>query len=186
MTRQFVAAIAVLAALGPGLAQAAAPEPAKPVELSRYVGRWYEVARLHNMIEAGCEQAWADYTQSRSGSISVAESCRMPSGRMKVYRASAKILDPGRDAKMRLTFMPFVSRQYWVLDHAPDYAWAIVGNPTGKYLWLFSRRPTVSAAEREAMFTRARELGYDTSRLEYDAISGELKSRVAEGPQKAG
>jgi apolipoprotein D and lipocalin family protein len=54
-----------------------------------------------------------------------------------------------------------------VLDHAQDYSWAIVGDPTGKYLWLFSRQPAVSPVVRSVMLARARTLGYDTAKLEF-------------------
>ena len=61
-----------------------------------------------------------------------------------------------------------MSKDYWVLDRADDYAWAIVGTPEGKYLWLFARQPHIPAAEKAAVIERARALGYDPSKLIYD------------------
>jgi apolipoprotein D and lipocalin family protein len=151
--------------------QAAAPAPAKSVELQRYVGRWYEVARVPNHFEKGreCDGPTADYNQDASGAVTVVQTCHQnsPNGPEKVYRAAARILDPGINAKFKLTFFLVVSKEYWVLDHAADYGWAIVGDPTGEYVWLFSRRPTVPAMLRDSLVARAKALGYDVDKLEF-------------------
>jgi len=162
--RIFVCANLGVAVLG-GSALAAAPEPTKPVDLSRYAGRWFEMARLHNRIEETCISATADYIE-HGDNVQAVETCRhAPPAPDKVYHASVKIMDPGQNAKLRLTFFPFVYKDYWVLDHANDYSWAILGEPTGKYLWIFTRAPEPPPAERTAVLARAKALGYDTSKL---------------------
>jgi apolipoprotein D and lipocalin family protein len=162
--RTFVCATLAVAALG-GSALAAAPEPTKPVDITRYAGRWFEMARLHNRIEEACISATADYIDT-GDHIEAIETCRhAPPSPDKVYRASVKIMDPGENAKLRLTFFPFVYKDYWVLDHANDYSWAILGEPSGKYLWIFTRTPAPAQAERNAVLARAKALGYDTSKL---------------------
>jgi apolipoprotein D and lipocalin family protein len=148
-----------------GSALAAAPQPTKPVDITRYAGRWFEMARLHNRIEEACISATADYIDT-GDHIEAIETCRhAPPSPDKVYRASVKIMDPGVNAKLRLTFFPFVYKDYWVLDHATDYSWAILGEPSGKYLWIFTRTPEPAPAERNAVLARAKALGYDTSKL---------------------
>jgi apolipoprotein D and lipocalin family protein len=159
-----------LACAVPTLADAAlsaAPSPVKPVQISRYLGRWYEFARLHNRIEENCARAEAQYSRDADGRIAAVETCHTSGGGEKVYHAGVHVLDPGTNAKLRLSFFPFISKDYWVLDHAPDYSWAIVGTNDGKYLWLFTRRPDAPAAETTAIVARARALGYDTSQLIY-------------------
>jgi apolipoprotein D and lipocalin family protein len=155
------------------LVQAAAPAPTKPVELQRYVGRWYEIARVPNRFERGsdCDAPTADYQQDAKGAVTVVQTCHKasPAGPQKVYHASAQILDPGVNAKFKLTFFLVLSKEYWVLDHAQDYKWAIVGDPTGKYLWLFSRQPALPAGLKDALLDRAKALGYDIGRLEFPA-----------------
>ncbi len=146
-------------------ALAAAPEPTKPVDITRYAGRWFEMARLHNRIEEACISATADYIDN-GNNVQAIETCRhAPPSPDKVYRASVKVMDPGENAKLRLTFFPFVYKDYWVLDHANDYSWAILGEPSGKYLWIFTRTPEPPPAERNAVLARAKALGYDTSKL---------------------
>ena len=168
--KSFACAV-VLAAAGLSVSEASAPSPTKPVELQRYVGRWYEVARVPNHFEngAGCEAPTADYRQDDTGAVTVVQTCHQhsPQGPRKTYHATARILDPGANAKFRLTFFLVVQKDYWVLDHAEDYRWAIVGDPTGQYLWLFSRRPGASEDVKNTMVARAKTLGYDTHRLEF-------------------
>ncbi len=149
----------------------AAPAPTKPVELQRYVGRWYEFARVPNRFERGkeCDAPTADYVQDAKGAVTVVQTCHenTPNGPEKVYHATAKILDPGVNAKFKLTFYVLLSKEYWVLDHAQDYKWAIVGDPTGKFLWFFSRQPVLPPGLKDAMLARAKALGYDVGRLEF-------------------
>jgi apolipoprotein D and lipocalin family protein len=141
------------------------PEPAKPVELSRYLGRWYEIARYDSSFERGCEGVTAEYSLRPYGLIRVLNTCRMgsPEGRSRVAEGKAKIVPGSGNAKLKVSFFgPFFFGSYWVLDHADDYSWSIVGEPTGKYLWILSRGATPVDADRQA---RAQELGYDTSLL---------------------
>jgi len=172
MFKSFICA-AAFAFASLSASEAAAPSPAKPVELQRYVGRWYEVARVPNHFENGaeCQAPTADYRQDDKGAVTVVQTCHQnfPRGPRKTYHATARILDPGANAKFRLTFFLVVNKDYWVLDHADDYRWAIVGDPTGEYLWLFSRQPDASNEVKNAMVARARTLGYDTHRLEFPA-----------------
>ncbi len=164
MLRTLIGAGLCATALG-GAAVAAAPQPTKPVDITRYAGRWFEMARLHNHIEEACIAATADYIDT-GDHIQAVETCRhAPPAPDKVYHASVKILDPGQNAKLRLTFFPFVYKDYWVLDHASDYSWAILGEPSGKFLWIFTRTPNPAPAERNAVLARAKALGYDTSKL---------------------
>jgi apolipoprotein D and lipocalin family protein len=155
----------LFAAVFGGAALAGAPQPAKPVDITRYAGRWFEMARLHNRIEEACISATADYIDT-GDQVQAIETCRhAPPSPDKVYRASVKVMDPGENAKLRLTFFPFVYKDYWVLDHASDYSWAILGEPTGKYLWIFTRTPEPPPAERSLVLARAKALGYDISKL---------------------
>lgn len=149
------------------------PQPSKSVELQRYVGRWYEIARVPNHFERGknCEAPTADYIQDPKGAVTVVQTCHenAANGPEKIYHATAKILDPGTNAKFKLTFFVFLSKDYWVLDHALDYKWAILGDPSGKFLWLFSRQPSLAPAVKDVLLARAKALGYDVSRLEFPA-----------------
>lgn len=144
------------------------PEPAKPVDLSRYLGRWYELARYENGFERDCEAVTAEYTLRDDGLIDVINSCHKGGvgGPPDVSKGRAKIVAGSGDAKLKVSFFgPFFFGDYWVLDHADDYAWSIVGEPSGRYLWILTREAIPNASVKDALIERVRALGYDTSML---------------------
>jgi apolipoprotein D and lipocalin family protein len=144
------------------------PEPAKPVDLPHYLGLWYEFARYENRFERGCEAVTADYSLLPDGRVGVINTWRKgaPNGRLRWARARGKVVRGSQSAKLKISFFgPFYVGNYWVLDHADDYAWSIVGEPTGAYLWILTRDPVPEATMAESLIARARSLGYDTSIL---------------------
>ena len=168
-------AIAAAALVGVGLALARArrrpvgnrsvPEPSKPVSLDDYLGLWYEIGRYENAFERGLEAVTAEYRARPDGMIQIVNSGRRggPSGRLSTAKGLARVVDGSHNTKLKVSFFgPFFFGDYWVLDHADDYAWSIVGEPSGRYLWLLCRAPNPSRETRLAMQTRARALGYDT------------------------
>jgi apolipoprotein D and lipocalin family protein len=152
--------VAALAACSTGGSDA--PEPAKPVELERYLGLWHEVARYPNRFEKGCTQVTAQYARRSDGLISVTNSCRTAEGRVREAEGRAKVVG-GEGAKLKVSFFgPFFS-DYWVLDRADDYSWAMVGDSNGGLFWILSRTP--EPANLPALLSRAEQLGYERSRL---------------------
>ncbi|WP_210202611.1 lipocalin family protein [Bosea sp. FBZP-16] len=143
------------------------PQPAKPVELSRYVGRWHEQARYEASFQKGCEAVTADYAAKPDGSIAVVNSCRegSVSGPLRTAEATAKVVDGSNNAKLKVSFFPPFEGDYWVLDRAADYSWSIVGEPSGQYLWILTRSPRITDREYARLVTRAAALGYDTAML---------------------
>lgn len=144
------------------------PQPAKPVDLSRYVGKWYELARYENRFERDCEAATAEYATRDDGLIDVVNTCRKGavSGALDVAKGRAKVVEGSDNAKLKVSFFgPFFFGDYWVLDHADDYSWSIVGEPSGRYLWILTREAVPSASVKDALIERVRALGYDTSML---------------------
>ena len=141
----------------------AVPQPAKPVELTRYLGRWYELARYEQAFQKDCEGVTADYALRPDGKISVLNSCRKPDGKLKTATGTAKSVDTATGAKLKVSFFGPFYGDYWVLDHAEDYSWSIVGEPSGRYLWILSREANPGQTQVDALIGRARALGYDTS-----------------------
>ena len=123
------------------------PQPAKSVDLQKYLGRWYEIARYEQGFQKGCEGVTADYSLRPDGGIGVLNRCRKSDGRISQARGRAKIVDPATNAKLKVSFFGPFYGDYWVLDHADDYRWSIVGEGSGRYLWLLSRDATPSDAE---------------------------------------
>lgn len=141
------------------------PQPAKSVDLNRYLGRWYEIYRYEAPFQKDCEAVTADYSLNPDGSIRVLNSCRQGAvdGPSKSATGKARVADNSTNAKLRVTFFwPFYG-DYWVLDHAADYQWSIVGEPSGRYLWVLSREAEPSNDVRALLKQRVEELGYDWS-----------------------
>lgn len=169
MLRTLVLAAAALALAGCGgpVGNASVPQPAKPVELQRYLGKWYELARYDNRFERGCEGVTAEYSPRPDGMIRVLNTCRQgaPDGEARSAEGRAKVVGGSGGAKLKVAFFGPFFADYWVLDRADDYSWAIVGEPSGRYLWLLSRDPSPDAATLDAHLKRIAALGYDTRLL---------------------
>ena len=146
----------------------AVPEPLKPVDLPRYLGRWYEFARYDNRFERRCEAVTADYFQRPDGLIGIVNTARRgsPDGPVRVATGRAKIVPGSGNANGAWhLFGPLFWGHYWVLDHDDDYNWAVVGEPSGKYLWILTREAVPETAVQDLLVARARALGFDTHRL---------------------
>lgn len=144
---------------------AAVPQPAKSVELRRYLGRWYEIARYEQRFQKGCQAVTADYSLRNDGKIDVVNRCREAGGDIREARGTAKVVDSKTNAKLKVSFFRPFYGDYWVLDHADDYGWSIVGDPSGRYLWILAREATPGEEEVAKLVRRAEGLGYDTSML---------------------
>ena len=144
------------------------PAPAKPVDLKRYAGLWYEYARYENRFEKGCEGVTAEYRPRPDGKITVINTCRegAPDGPAKSTEGSAKPTGDALGAKLKVAFFgPFYFGDYQVLDRDDDYMWAIVGDASGRYLWVLTRSPTPAMGEKTLVLRRLKEMGYDTDLL---------------------
>ena len=143
------------------------PEPAKPVDLARYVGLWYEIGRYENGFERDCEGVTAEYRLQDDGSVQVINTCRKgaPNGPAETAKGRATVVEGSGNAKLKVSFFWPFSGDYWVLDHADDYTWSIVGEPSGRYLWILTRTSNPPTADREFLRARVRELGYDTGMI---------------------
>ncbi|MBS0432030.1 MAG: lipocalin family protein [Proteobacteria bacterium] len=141
------------------------PQPAKPVDLERYLGLWHELGRYENRFERGCERVTAEYVLRADGLIDVINTCG-GGKRRRVSRGRAKILPDSGGAKLKVSFFgPFFLGDYWVLDHDDEYRWSIVGEPSGRYLWVLHREPDPGEDAVQQLLQRVGELGYDTARV---------------------
>jgi apolipoprotein D and lipocalin family protein len=162
--------LAALALATPALA--AAPQPARAVAPAVYSGRWYEIARTPNLGQGDCQAATSDFTGWTGSAFKVVQTCHKgsPLGPLDVHPATATIMPGSGNAKLKMAFLGGLIRQeYWILDHADDYAWAIMATPGGHFVWLLARRPALDAQTRAAAIQRLRTLGYDVSKLAWTA-----------------
>jgi apolipoprotein D and lipocalin family protein len=146
---------------------------AEAVDLSRYAGRWFEIARLPMPFQKAGEAAIAKYGRNPDGTISVHNIAIRSDGSQRDVRGYAKVLNPPENTKLtvrfRTWFGPLIpvpkAGNYWVLHVDDGYQEAIVGTPSRKYLWLLARTATIPEPRYAALVARAEALGFDVSRL---------------------
>lgn len=143
----------------------AAPLPVASIETEPYLGLWHEAARLPNSFERNCARATAAYALREDGLLSVRNTCFRADGETRDANGRARRVGEGLQGKLEVSFFGPFWGDYWVLERADDYSWSVVGEPSGRYLWVLTRAETISAEERAGFDARLRALGYDTSKL---------------------
>lgn len=138
------------------------------VELGRFTGRWYEIARYPHSFEQGCTGVTADYALRQDGRISVLNTCREGSldGNVRTIEGTARVVDRETNAKLAVTFFWPFEGPYWILELGTDYDYAVIGEPGRGFLWILSREPFLEDALFADILTRLPALGYDPDRLE--------------------
>jgi len=142
-------------------------ETATDVDLARYSGKWYEIARYPHSFEDGCSNVTADYTVQANGTLLVVNRCtlREKGGKVKEAVGRAKVIDPSTNARLKVSFFwPFYG-DYWIIRLDPEYRHAIVGTPSRKYLWILSRTPEIEPAILTQLIAETGRLGFDPGRL---------------------
>jgi uncharacterized protein YbjT (DUF2867 family)/lipocalin len=174
---RWAAAVALLAAttLQPAAAAAQTPPPVRTVpfvDLDRYAGDWFEIARFPNRFQRQCVgDVRATYARRPDGRVDVVNRCRTAEGETEA-RGVARIVDERTFAKLKVRFapawlswLPMVWGDYWIIGLAPDYSWAVVGDPGRDYLWILARASHLDDASTAVAQAAARDNGFDLTRL---------------------
>ena len=137
------------------------------VDLSRYLGTWYEIANFPQSFQRGCTATTATYTLRADGDIDVLNRCRKDSvdGKEKSALGRARVVDRATNAKLEVSFFRPFWGDYWIIDLSDDYSYAVVGHPGRDYLWILARTPTMDEATYQSIVTRLQAQGYETFRL---------------------
>ena len=171
--KQMAASAFILALLVNARAEVnSVPSPVPSVDLSRYVGRWYEIAAIPQWFQKKCVgQVQAEYSNAEDTLIKVLNTCMQADGSVSTAEGRAKVEDPVSHAKLKVTFVKIVNwiftfgGDYWVIDLAQDYHYAVVGHPTRDYGWILSRTPSLDMNELREIESRLVEQGYDSCKL---------------------
>lgn len=152
-----------------GFANGVKQEPLQTVssvDLNRYLGKWYEIASIPQRFQEGCAASSAEYSLRSDGDIKVINSCRLEDGSIKVARGKAWVVDQATNAKLKVRFFWPFSGDYWIIELADDYSYAVVGHPDRDYLWILSRTPQISPALFDTLMERIENKhGYDVSQI---------------------
>jgi apolipoprotein D and lipocalin family protein len=164
----FTSALGVIAQAQDGAAPLAT---VGQVDVARYVGLWYEIANYPNRFQRVCTgNTTAEYSLRDDGKLRVVNRCSTVSGVSDVEGIARRV--GSATDRLKVSFLPAALRwlpigwgDYWVIGLAPDYRYAVVGEPSREYLWILSRTPTLAADDRRAIDALLRELGYDPAKL---------------------
>jgi apolipoprotein D and lipocalin family protein len=135
-------------------------------DVSRYLGKWYEIARYPNSFEAGCYGVTAEYLLLGDGRIRVLNTCREGSvdGPATIQSGTAEYVAPG---KLEVTFFWPFAADYWVIDLGEDYEYAVVGEPQRQFFFILSRTPSLDDEVLDGILDRMYQWGYDPNVLIY-------------------
>jgi apolipoprotein D and lipocalin family protein len=138
------------------------------VDVERYMGTWYEIAKYPNGFQQGCSAVTAEYALRDDGTVRVLNTCRQSDGVTikSTIEGFAAVADRNTNAKLTVYFFYPFGAPYWIIDLDEDYRYAVVGDPTRRFLWILSRTPTLDSATYDQILQRLPEKGYDPSRLE--------------------
>ncbi len=132
------------------------------VDLSRYLGKWYEIARLPQFFERNCVGVTAEYSLKPDGKIEVKNSCRNKTCDSPISQAIAmgRVAEPGNDSKLKISFFLGIEGDYWILDLEQNYQYAVVGTPNRKTFWILSRTPTLSDSIVNTLIAKFQTQGF--------------------------
>lgn len=183
MTKKILASFLSLFALAagasePALARATANlgplTPIAALDVPRYMGTWYEIAKYPNWFQKKCTgETRAEYTLRPDGKVQVINRCRLESGEMNEAIGTARQVGPSNSPKLEvrfapewLSFLPFVWGDYWVIDLDEKYQLVAVSEPKQEYLWILSRSKAVDPSAYQQLLDRLARNGYDLKKLE--------------------
>jgi len=166
-TLMFLLCISGLLGLtGMAAAQAKPLETVPSVDLQKYLGRWFEISSFPQSFQKGCHCTVAEYSLEKDF-IRVINTCRKDSSEGKVKRAKGKafVVKGSNNAKLRVQFFWPFRGDYWIIDLAEDYSYAVVGAPDRKYLWILCRTPQMDEGLYQEIVKRCADKGFDVNKL---------------------
>ena len=138
------------------------------VDLTRYAGKWYEIASYPQRFQKGCTCTTAEYTPTDKGYLVVENRCNKDSVNGKPSYIKGKVFadENSGNAKLKVQFLWPFKGKYWIIDLADDYSYAVVSHPNKKYLWILSRTPKMNDLRYKQITNRLAEKGFDLSKLQ--------------------
>ena len=137
------------------------------VNLQRYAGKWYEIASYPNIFQKGCHCTTATYTLSDKGYVIVENRCNRDSvkGKLSYIKGKAFVVKNSGNAKLKVQFFWPFRGDYWIIDLGEDYNYAVVSDPSKKYLWILSRTPKMAGEKYSEIIVRLNQMGFNIAKL---------------------
>lgn len=167
-------------------AQAKAVTTVEYVDLTRYVGQWYEIASMPQWFQKQCVgDVTANYKTLPNGRVQVINSCLTNKGTVTSTTGEAKITDSKSNSKLRVTFAKIFRKyiytfggDYWIIDLEPNYNYAVIGHPTLEYGWILARQPSLPDQDLLAIEANLKKQGYDTCKFLTTVQNGGLDKKM--------
>lgn len=147
------------------------PVTVKKVDLKKYTGKWYEIAKIPNSFQDHCVRGTtAEYSLNEDGTIKVINSCIDEDGKRDNADGIAKVVDKNTNSKLEVSFVSFLGIRpfwgdYWILGLGSNYEYSVVGTPDRKYGWILGREKKLSQQQLNEAFDILKKNGYDTKRF---------------------
>lgn len=139
---------------------------AQEVDLRKYMGVWFEIARLPQRFEKGATHVTAEYTLTDDGAVIVENrSIQAVTGEKNYIKGKAWVDDPEDTSKLKVQFQWPIKSPYWILEVAKDYSYALVGTPDRKSLWILARKPNLKDKIYIELYQKAQSLGFEVEKL---------------------
>jgi len=135
------------------------------VDIDKYKGTWYEIARYEHFFEKGCKNVTATYELKDEEEIKVINRCTLIKNGNKKEAIGVAYSTNKTNTKLKVSFFRPFYGDYWILDLAKDYSYAVVGTPSREYLWILSRTKTLDKKTKEKILKTLPSLGFDTQKL---------------------
>lgn len=144
--------------------------PVSDFQLDRYLGKWYEIARLDHRFERGLDKVSAEYSLREDGGVRVINrGFNTATGKWQQAEGRAYFVENPQIGHLKVSFFGPFYGAYGIFELDPDYRYALVSGPDTSYLRLLARTPRIDTATREALLTKAAALGFDTNKLIFPA-----------------
>ena len=139
----------------------------KDLDIDKYLGKWYEIARYDHKFERGLVGVTATYSYRKDGKIKVVNAGYKETlnGRKSEAIGKAKIPNPDLPSKLKVSFFWFFYGDYFVLELDENYQWAVIGSSSDGYLWILSRTPQMDKISYEEILKKLTIRGYDVNKL---------------------
>ena len=136
------------------------------VDLARYMGLWYEIARIDHWFQKGCINSSATYTMLPDGDVEVINRCvDGKDGRIREVKGRAWSVDPVGNSRLKVSFFRPFRGDYWIVELGRDYEYAVVGAPNRRYLWILARQPVMDESVYNGILERLRIQGFAVEQL---------------------
>ena len=143
-------------------------EVVKNVELDKYIGKWYEIARLPNSFQKDCFCSTAEYSILDNETIKVINRCNKDSinGEPDDVEGKAFVVPNSNNAKLKVQFFWPFRGDYWIIDlDETEYSYAVVGHPSREYLCILARMPRIEQDLYDSLLIKIQQKGFDTSKI---------------------